>query len=142
MMHVLIRHKVADYNRWKEAFDSHLNNRKRAGETGFRLFHSIEDPRELFLLTDWNSLTEARDFMSSDELKDTMEKAGVIGAPDVQYLEDARGSIAPRPTDRASPAKFSPALLTCARVLRSKSFCFVPPTRSGRKLRDGWKWPE
>ncbi len=33
MVHVLIRHKVADYNRWKQAFDSHLNTRKHAGET-------------------------------------------------------------------------------------------------------------
>ena len=34
MVHVLVRHKVADYNRWKQAFDSHLNTRKHAGETG------------------------------------------------------------------------------------------------------------
>ncbi|MFZ0794835.1 MAG: hypothetical protein WAM65_13760, partial [Candidatus Korobacteraceae bacterium] len=90
MVHVLIRHKVSDYNRWKEAFDSHLNTRKRAGETGFRLFHNVEDMREIFLLVDWQSIEEARKFMTSDELRDAMAKAGVIGAPDVQYLEDAR----------------------------------------------------
>ncbi len=38
MVHVLVRHKVSDYNRWKDAFDSHLTARKRAGETGFRYF--------------------------------------------------------------------------------------------------------
>ena len=32
MVHVIIRHKVADYSRWKEAFDAHLNARKAAGE--------------------------------------------------------------------------------------------------------------
>ena len=90
MMHVLVRHKVSDYNRWKEAFDSHLNNRKRAGETGFRLFHNADDPHEVILLLDWSSADEARQFMSSDDLRDAMKKAGVVGAPEVHYLEDAR----------------------------------------------------
>lgn len=90
MMHVLVRHKVSDYTRWKEAFDSHLTTRKRAGETGFRVFHSVEDPREVVLLLDWESTEEARKFMSSDELRSAMEKAGVVGAPEVQYLEDVR----------------------------------------------------
>jgi quinol monooxygenase YgiN len=90
MMHVLVRHKVSDFNRWKDAFDSHLSARKRAGETGFRLFQSVDDPREVVLLLDWESKEEARKFMSSDELRSAMEKAGVVGAPEVQYLEDVR----------------------------------------------------
>lgn len=90
MVHVLVRHKVADYNRWKEAFDSHLTVRKRAGETGCHLFHNLEDPRDIFLLSDWLNADDARKFMSSDELRDAMKKAGVVGAPEVQYLEDAR----------------------------------------------------
>jgi quinol monooxygenase YgiN len=90
MIHVLVRHKVSDYNRWKEAFDSHLNSRKRAGETGFHLFHNADDPQEVILLLDWTSADEARRFMKSDELRDAMQKAGVVGAPDVQYLEDVR----------------------------------------------------
>ncbi len=90
MVHVLVRHKVSDYNRWKEAFDSHLNVRKRAGEIGFRLFHRVEDPRDVFLLLDWQTTEEARKFMDSEELHSAMAKAGVIGAPEIQYLEDAR----------------------------------------------------
>lgn len=90
MMHVLVRHKVADYNRWKEAFDSHLAARKRAGETGFRVFHSVEDPREIILLLDWETVEEARKFMNSNELREAMQKAGVQGTPEIQYVEDAR----------------------------------------------------
>ena len=70
MMHVLVRHKVSDYNRWKDAFDSHLTTRKRAGETGFRVFHNVDDPREVVLLLDWESIEEARKFMTSDELRE------------------------------------------------------------------------
>jgi hypothetical protein len=90
MVHILVRHKVSDYNRWKEAFDSHLNTRKRAGETGFRMYHNAEDQRDITLLLDWGTIEEARTFMNSAELRDAMSKAGVIGAPDIQYLEDAR----------------------------------------------------
>jgi len=90
MVHVLVRHKVADYSRWKEAFDAHLNTRRHAGETDFRLFQSVDDPREVVLISDWDSLEQARKFMSSDDLKKKMQEAGVVGAPDVQYIEDAR----------------------------------------------------
>jgi quinol monooxygenase YgiN len=90
MVHVLVRHKVSNYANWKSAFDSHLNARKHAGETGFRLFHSIEDPNEVFLLQSWESAEAARKFMNSDDVRATMQKAGVVGAPDVQYLEDVR----------------------------------------------------
>lgn len=90
MIHVLVRHKVADYHRWKEVFDSHLTIRKHAGETGFRLFQSVDDPRDVVLLLDWESVDEARKFMASDELRKRMQEAGVVGAPEVQYVEDAR----------------------------------------------------
>ena len=90
MVHVLVHHKVADYGRWKEAFDSHLSVRKHAGETGFRLFHSAEDPHDIFVMLDWQTVEEARKFMNSAELRDVMQKAGVVGTPEVQYLEDAR----------------------------------------------------
>ena len=90
MVHVLIRHKVADYSRWKQVFDSHLNTRKRAGEVACQLFHNVEDPRELFLLMDWQTVEEARKFMDSAELRQRMQEAGVQGAPEIQYLEDAR----------------------------------------------------
>ena len=90
MVHVLVRHKVAEYSRWKEQFDSHLNTRKHAGETGCRLFQSVDDPRDVVLISDWDSIEQARKFMGSDELKKKMQEAGVVGAPDVQYIEDAR----------------------------------------------------
>ena len=90
MVHVLIRHKVADYTRWKEAFDAHLNTRKAAGELGFRVFQVVDDPREVVLLLDWESVEHARQFMGSDELRKTMQQAGVVDQPDVQFIEDVR----------------------------------------------------
>lgn len=90
MVHVLVRHKVSDYSRWKEAFDSHLNARKHAGETGCRIFHTVDDPHEVVLFLDWDGIEGARKFMNSDELRKTMQKAGVEGVADIRYVEDVR----------------------------------------------------
>ena len=89
MVHVLIRHKVADYSRWKEVFDAHFGARKHAGETGCQLFHNMDDPRDIVLLLDWQSVDEARKFMTSPDLRQRMQEAGVQGNPEIHYLEDA-----------------------------------------------------
>jgi hypothetical protein len=90
MVHMIIRHKVADYSRWKEAFDAHLNLRKAAGETEARVMVSVDDPHEVTLFFDWDSVDRARRFVGSDDLKQAMKQAGVLGDPDVRLLEDAR----------------------------------------------------
>jgi quinol monooxygenase YgiN len=90
MVHIIIRHKVADYSRWKDAFDAHLSTRKAAGETDYRVLQSVDDPREVTLFLDWDSLERARRFAGSEDLKQAMQKAGVLGDPDVHFLEDAR----------------------------------------------------
>lgn len=90
MIHVLIRHKVADFYRWKEAFDSHLTARMHGGEQAFHLFQGVDDPNDVTLLMDWDTIEHARRFMGSDDLRKKMQEAGVVGAPDIQFLEDVR----------------------------------------------------
>lgn len=90
MVHMIVRHKVADYTRWKEAFDARLGTRKAAGETDYRVLLSVDDPREVTLFFDWDSLERARRYASSEGLKEAMKAAGVVGDPDVRFVEDAR----------------------------------------------------
>ncbi len=90
MVHIIIRHQVADYSRWKEVFDAHLNVRRAAGETQYRIMLSVDDVRDVTLFCDWDSLDHARRFVSSDDIKQAMKQAGVIGDPDVRFLTDAR----------------------------------------------------
>ena len=86
MVHIIIRHKVADYSRWKDAFDAHLSTRKAAGETDYRVLQSVDDPREVTLFLDWDSLERARRFAGSEDLKQAMQKAGVVDKPDIYFL--------------------------------------------------------
>jgi quinol monooxygenase YgiN len=89
MIHMMVRHKVADYGRWKEVFDANLNTRKANGEIAYQLFVSTDDPLDVTLVMDWDGLEQARRFSESDDLKQTMQKAGVVGEPEVRFLRDA-----------------------------------------------------
>jgi heme-degrading monooxygenase HmoA len=42
----------------------------------------------VFVLTNWENLESAKNFAEADELRKTMQKAGVKGQPQVYYLEE------------------------------------------------------
>ena len=41
------------------------------------------------IFCDWDSLDRARRFASSEDLKKTMQQSGVVGDPEIRFLEDA-----------------------------------------------------
>jgi len=89
MVHVLIRHKVEDYNRWRATFDDALMMRRNAGEQSYRVFRNYEDANEVTVLCDFDTLEHAKAFANSSGLKTAMQASGVIDAPAVQYLQEA-----------------------------------------------------
>jgi len=88
MINVLIHHEVADYTAWKAVFDSNLDWRRKNGERSCRIFRGAGNVNDLTLFFEWESLESARAFMASDELKAKMAKAGVKGAPRVDFLTE------------------------------------------------------
>lgn len=88
MVHVLIRHKVSDFNHWMSVFDSAHDLRKAGGELSARMFRTPDQPQELNLLCEWESMERARNFFEAANLKSTMRLAGVIGRPDIEYMEE------------------------------------------------------
>ena len=88
MAQLFIRHKVTDYAKWKPLFDEHGAKRKAAGSKGGRLFCSEKDPNEVVILFEWEDLGKAHKFAESEDLRQTMERAGVAGKPDLYFLEE------------------------------------------------------
>ena len=86
MTHILIRHKVADFAKWKSAYDAHLAARKEAGLTEESLLRSIDNPNEVVLLFQAEDLKRAKAFSKSSNLREAMKKAGVKGKPDILFL--------------------------------------------------------
>ena len=83
-----MRHKVADYAKWKRAFDAHGATRKKNGSKGGRLFRSADDPSEVVILLKWSDLRKAREFITSDDVRQAMGRAGVSDQPTVYFLEE------------------------------------------------------
>ena len=89
MAHLLVHHKVEDYNKFKPVFDSHASFRSEGGSRGGKIFRSTNDPNELFVLLEWDSLANAQKFAQSDGLKEAMKNAGVVGMPEIYFVEEA-----------------------------------------------------
>jgi heme-degrading monooxygenase HmoA len=85
---MLIRHKVADYEVWKPAFDAHEHARRANGSRGGRMFRKVDDPNEVVILLDWDDLERARLFADSDDLRETMRRGGVADGPDIWFLTE------------------------------------------------------
>lgn len=88
MANLLIRNTVEDFARWKPVFDQHGGMRKAAGSKGGRLFHNAENPNDVLILFEWDDVQNAREFADSAGLREAMKEAGVVGRPEVFFLED------------------------------------------------------
>ena len=87
MIHVLIRHKVADFAKWKGVYDAHASARQSAGLKELHLLRNTKNPNEVILLFSAEDAEKARAFAASDDLRQAMQKAGVSDKPDVYFLE-------------------------------------------------------
>jgi len=88
MAHLLVHHKIEDYNKWKPAFDAHSSLRSEGGSQGGKVFRSANDPNELFVLLEWDSVENAQKFVQSDKTKEAMQEAGVVGMPAIYFVEE------------------------------------------------------
>ena len=89
MPSLVIRHKVQNYKNWKVVFDNHATARKGQGCKGGKLYRSSQDPSEVVIVFEWDDLRKAKAFTQSEDLRETMTKAGVIGAPEFSFLEES-----------------------------------------------------
>jgi heme-degrading monooxygenase HmoA len=86
MTYLIVRHNVKDYATWKPVFDTHHAKIKSAGGTGGQVFRNADNPNEVLVLTEWNDLKKAREFTQAEDLRSTMERAGVISKPEFFFL--------------------------------------------------------
>jgi heme-degrading monooxygenase HmoA len=94
MPHMLVHHKVRDFGKWKPFYDRHEATRKASGLKGSQVFQNVEDPTDVFMLFEWDSTENAKKFSMSEDLKKTMEAAGVVGVPHIHLLKEVQKSKA------------------------------------------------
>ena len=69
-------------------FEEHGSIRRESGAKGVRLFRNADAPNETVILIEWEDLEHARQFAQSEDLQETMERAGVADEPDIYFLEE------------------------------------------------------
>lgn len=82
----IIRHEVGDYAAWKRAFDGHADTRAKAGIIGHAVNRSTHNPNVVVVYLQAESLEPLRAFASSPDVKQVMQAAGVVGAPEVMFV--------------------------------------------------------
>jgi heme-degrading monooxygenase HmoA len=88
MPYLLVRHTVADYDKWEPFFDEHGTMRKASGSKGARVFRNRDNPNDLVILLEWDDLAKAQEFAQSDDLRQVMQRAGVVSQPEAVFLDE------------------------------------------------------
>ncbi|MDB4738024.1 hypothetical protein OAF75_04225 [Verrucomicrobiales bacterium] len=87
MPHILIQHEVEDFATWKEAYDSRTDVHDAAGFKELQILQGLDNPNNIVILFFNPNIERAREYLNSDDLKQAMEGAGVIGAPQIIELQ-------------------------------------------------------
>lgn len=88
--HLLVSHEVADWPKWKEVYDEHKPARDAAGLASRGIARSVDNPNMLYLNFAVGDLDAARAFVGSEDLKQAMANAGVVGVPNIFFTETYR----------------------------------------------------
>jgi hypothetical protein len=84
--YVLVRARVRNFEAWKKAYDAHLPVRQEYGLGEEHVLRGAGDPNEVVLLFKASSLDRARAFMANPNVGEAIEKSGVLGKPDIHFL--------------------------------------------------------
>ena len=86
---MFIHHKVNDYGAWRKVYNTFDATRKKMGVTAQAVYQTVEDPNDVIVTHDFKTVEKAKAFAASTELKEAMEKAGVVGEPQIWFTRKA-----------------------------------------------------
>lgn len=88
MNYLLVKHRVADFEKWGQVFDSHLVGQRESGLELLHLLREIEDPNMVVLFFHVHDLEKAQAFTSTPEASKAAEESGVEGEAEAFWLTD------------------------------------------------------
>lgn len=98
MAYVLIRHEVADFDEWKPYFDDDDDRRIEYGQQSYKLLRGSENPNDVVMLGEVDTMENARALVESEELPKIMKEAGVKGEPEISFFELVEEKSVPQPS--------------------------------------------
>lgn len=88
MAYVLTEFSVKDFMSWKVLFDEFIPTRRHHSSKGARAFRVLGNPNAIVVLTEFEDIDQAIEMYESQDFKDAIERAGVIGTETVKLLEE------------------------------------------------------
>jgi len=86
---MIVRHRVKDFDAWRSIYEEHGAARRQYGITDVSLHRDVEDPNDVVIVFRVDDLGRAQEFAATEDLRETMERAGVVSEPTVWFLQDA-----------------------------------------------------
>jgi quinol monooxygenase YgiN len=85
---LIVRHRVANFEKWKEVFDSFVPARREHGWISASVYRDATDPNLVTIVNRVKDLDGAKRYGASDGLRAAMQKAGVQGPPEIFFVEE------------------------------------------------------
>jgi len=86
---MIARHQVEDYAAWRALYDSSDRLRQQHGCTAAEIMVDPTDKNDIFVLHHFPTLEQAHAFANSNELREAMGRAGVVGHPRIEIAVEA-----------------------------------------------------
>jgi hypothetical protein len=83
---MFIKHKVANYAKWKPVYDADSSTRLANGLHDHIVARGVDDSNMVMLIFYMDDLAKAQTLAADPKLKETMKKAGVTGPPEIDYV--------------------------------------------------------
>ena len=82
----IIRHDVKDFTAWKSVFDAAAPFRTEGGEVRADVYR---DGNTVHILAEYGSRAQAESYFANPALVEKMGEAGVIGVPEISFVDKA-----------------------------------------------------
>ncbi len=104
---IVVTHKVANFAKWKSAYDEHDSARLSYGIHSYVIGRGTKDSNMVLVALRADDTTKAKAFAKDPGLKKAMQKGGVIGVPSISLVAIVFQDTATLNTDLRSAATFS-----------------------------------
>lgn len=73
MVYVVIEHEISNFDMLKQVFTDDAERRRRLGSQGGHIWRAADDPNNVTVVLEWDTVEHARDFADSFELQQAMD---------------------------------------------------------------------
>ena len=88
MAWIHVRHRVADYAKWKAAYDGTAEYKRAHGWQRYFVYAVGSNQTDVMVMEEFDTREHAQEFVESAFLREAMAGAGVQGVPEILVMEE------------------------------------------------------